>query len=142
MECCNATLFGSKEKTTDLIRSGEYIGILQQLQPILDSWRNKFQSLDGNSPPNRKAFLTYRKYPNFLESSFRLNLNTEVCTPAGSLPIQRSRCRGLYQLTGASSCSGTIDSQWWSRLSASWSSYINVLGWLIQEERVLYQRSD
>lgn len=60
MKCCNATLFGSKEKTTELIRSGEYMGILQQLQPILASWREKFQSLDGNFPPNYDAFLMYQ----------------------------------------------------------------------------------
>lgn len=47
MKACNATLFSSKEKTAELIQSGEYIGILQQLQPILASWLKKFQSLDG-----------------------------------------------------------------------------------------------
>lgn len=46
MKACNATLFSSKEKTAELIQSGEYIGILQQLQPILASWLKKFQSLD------------------------------------------------------------------------------------------------
>lgn len=48
MKTCNARLFDSKEKTTELIRSGEYIGHLRNLQPVLTSWKNKFQSLDGD----------------------------------------------------------------------------------------------
>ncbi|MCJ1462554.1 hypothetical protein MMC07_001156 [Pseudocyphellaria aurata] len=46
MKACNATLFCSKEKTTELIQSGEYIGLIQQMQPVLASWLKKFQSLD------------------------------------------------------------------------------------------------
>lgn len=49
MKASNAMLFSSKVKTTKLIQSGEYIGRLQQLQPILASWQKKFQSLDGKN---------------------------------------------------------------------------------------------
>lgn len=48
MKTCNARLFGSKEKTTELIRSGEYIGHLRDLQPVLAAWKSTFQSLEGD----------------------------------------------------------------------------------------------
>ena len=45
MRVTNLRLFPSESQTMDLIRSGEYIGLLQQFQPILRSWWEKFQRL-------------------------------------------------------------------------------------------------
>ena len=47
MKTSNAKLFCSRKQTTELIQSGEYIGLLQQLLPILAAWKKKLQSSDG-----------------------------------------------------------------------------------------------
>lgn len=49
MKASNAALFSSKKQTAELIKNGEYVGRLQQLQPVLASWQTKFQSLDGEA---------------------------------------------------------------------------------------------
>lgn len=49
MKVLNDKLFCSKQRTTELIKSEEYIEILEQLRPILSSWEKEFQSRDGNS---------------------------------------------------------------------------------------------
>ena len=43
---CNANIFSCKERTSALIQSGGYAGLLQRLQPILDTWHRKLESLD------------------------------------------------------------------------------------------------
>ena len=57
MKATNSKLFPSKEKTRELIRSGEYISLLQQHQPILRFWKNKFDSLDGKNHVGRDSCL-------------------------------------------------------------------------------------
>ena len=49
MRVSNSKLFSSKTQTMDLIRSGEYYGILQEFQPLLQIWWKKFEDLDCTS---------------------------------------------------------------------------------------------
>lgn len=48
MKATNSKLFPSKDKTRELIRTGEYLSVLEQHQPVLRFWKNQFDSLDGN----------------------------------------------------------------------------------------------
>ena len=51
MKACNFNLFVSKEKTQGLIQSGGYVAILQQLQPLMDSWQTKLEGLNMPTHP-------------------------------------------------------------------------------------------
>lgn len=46
MRVSNLRLFPSKHGTMNLIRSGEYFGILQEFQPLIHAWWKKFEGLD------------------------------------------------------------------------------------------------
>ena len=50
MRVSNIKLFNTKNETMDLIRSGEYYGILQTFQPLLRAWWQKFESLNCTLP--------------------------------------------------------------------------------------------
>ncbi len=47
-KACNNSLFPSKDQITQLIQTGEYIGRLQQLQPILRRWQERLEMSNGN----------------------------------------------------------------------------------------------
>jgi len=49
MKTTNTKLFPSKERTRELIKTGEYLSLLQQHQPILTLWKNDFDSLHGKN---------------------------------------------------------------------------------------------
>ncbi len=55
MKSTNTKLFPSKERTRELIKSGEYISLLQQHQPILRLWKNNFDSLEGDNHVRHKS---------------------------------------------------------------------------------------
>ena len=44
---CNDTLFPSKERTSQLIQSGEYIESLQKLYVIFRTWQDRLQNSQG-----------------------------------------------------------------------------------------------
>ncbi|KAL8718876.1 MAG: hypothetical protein Q9225_004045 [Loekoesia sp. 1 TL-2023] len=44
MKTCNATLFSSKDHTQALIQSGGYVALLEQLQPLMNSYRQKLEA--------------------------------------------------------------------------------------------------
>ena len=48
MKATNSKLFPSKEKTRELIRTGEYLSVLEQHQPVLRFWKDQFDGLDGS----------------------------------------------------------------------------------------------
>ena len=45
MRVSNLRLFPSKNETMNLIRSGDYFGILQEFQPLLHAWWKKIEGL-------------------------------------------------------------------------------------------------
>ena len=47
MKACNDQLFTTKAQTSSLIQSGEYMAHLQNLQPLLQSWHQAFERLEG-----------------------------------------------------------------------------------------------
>ena len=49
MKSTNSKLFPSKEKTRDLIKSGEYLSALEQHQPMLKLWKKGFDNLEGEN---------------------------------------------------------------------------------------------
>ena len=46
-KACNDSLFPSKDLTARYIRTGEYIGQLQDLLPRLHSWRDRLEQSSG-----------------------------------------------------------------------------------------------
>ena len=49
MKDCNDRFFSSKDQTTILVQSEAYIEQLHQIQPLLHSWRKRFDALDRKS---------------------------------------------------------------------------------------------
>lgn len=49
MKITNTKLFPSKERTRELIKSGEYLSLLEQHQPILTLWKSDFDNLHSNN---------------------------------------------------------------------------------------------
>lgn len=49
MQSCNDQLFTTKDQTAAIISSGDYVQILQRLQPRLHDWKRKFEVLEGNA---------------------------------------------------------------------------------------------
>ena len=56
MKACNDELFPNKEQTYKLIRSGEYMGRIIELQPFLHSWYQRLENL--NLPKYSKVILS------------------------------------------------------------------------------------
>ena len=49
MKACNDQLFTTKDQTAALIQSGDYAQRLDWLQPLLHSWKSKFEVLEGSA---------------------------------------------------------------------------------------------
>lgn len=99
-KACNANLFSSKEKTCELIKSGGYVAILKQLQPILDAWHRKIESLELSKYP-RLILLIELEYNRVYVFSLALQAVLEHWTNnAGSNtenPEPHNSVSGLYR---------------------------------------------
>lgn len=47
MKATNEALFSSIDQTAALVQSGEYMGRLDRLQPLLRAWHQRFENLEG-----------------------------------------------------------------------------------------------
>lgn len=47
MKATNETLFSSKDLTAKLVQNGDYMKHLQALQPLLRSWYQRFNGIEG-----------------------------------------------------------------------------------------------
>lgn len=49
MKYCNDRLFSSKDQTTKIVQNETYIVQIQHFQPLLDSWKKRFNALERKS---------------------------------------------------------------------------------------------
>ena len=81
MQITNERLFPSKARTRELIRSGEYLDHLKDLQPLLRGWLDNFEVLERERaiqvlPLLRQSNCT--QYPSIRDCYSLLSMNTCV----------------------------------------------------------------
>lgn len=85
MKDCNDRLFSSRDQTTKLVQNETYIGQLDQLQPLLHSWLQRFNALDRESRiyVDTPDLTNVTKSPLTLGSFFQSSIITSVsgCAP-------------------------------------------------------------
>lgn len=95
MRVSNLRLFPSKDETTDLIRSGEYLELLTQFQPLLRSWWTKFEKL--NLPKYPRIILTIEyEYARVYMNSLPLQAVLDQWTSNNS-PSYTQQLSNLYR---------------------------------------------
>lgn len=89
MNSSSELLFPSRSITKQIMRSGQYVALLEHFQPLLRNWKNEFESLNLPAPIYHILVLEYehvRFYINSLALQAVVDRCSQVTNPSSSSP--------------------------------------------------------
>ena len=98
MKYCGEQCFPSRVGTRDLMRSGKYVSVLENLRPILRGWKEGFEQFGFPKPIHNILTLEYEHVRMYI-NSLALQAIIDRCTTAG-VPLKQQQVSEAKAPTG------------------------------------------